>query len=38
MFQFEFEKRLFTFQYEKPHCESLLQLPPRIRKPVEAHP
>ena len=28
MFVFEFEKPLFEFVYERPHCEPLLALPP----------
>ncbi len=28
MFVFEFEKPLFEFAYERPHCEPLFALPP----------
>ncbi len=38
MFQFEFENGLLKFQQEAPHKPPLLQLPPKIGKPAEAHP
>lgn len=34
MFVFEFEKPLFEFVYERPHCEPLLALPPTFSSSI----
>ena len=37
MFVLEFEKPLFEFAYERPHCDPLLALPPTFSSSMMYH-